>query len=109
MKPHMLHSKPLPLHLMLCDPMDCSLPGPSVHEVLQARYWSGLPCPPPGDLPHPGIEPASFTSPALAGRFFTLAPPGKPISEIRAPSKSKPQDLSMLPYMVMGTLHMGLS
>ena len=35
------------------------------------EYWSGLPCPPPGDLPGPGIEPASLTSPALAGRFFT--------------------------------------
>ena len=35
------------------------------------EYWSGLPCPPPGDLPDPGIEPASLASPALAGRFFT--------------------------------------
>ena len=32
--------------------------------------WSGLPCPPPGDLPNPGIEPTSFMSPALAGGFF---------------------------------------
>ena len=36
-------------------------------------YWSGLPCPPPGDLPHPGIKPASVRSPALAGRFFTTS------------------------------------
>ena len=35
------------------------------------EYWSGLPCPPAGDLPHPGIESALLTSPALAGRFFT--------------------------------------
>ena len=35
------------------------------------EYWSGLPCPPPGDLPDPGIKPASPMSPALAGRFFT--------------------------------------
>ena len=34
-------------------------------------YWSGLPCPPPGDLPDPGIEPTSLRSPALAGGFFT--------------------------------------
>ena len=33
--------------------------------------WSGLPCPPPGDLPDPGIETISLTSPALAGGFFT--------------------------------------
>ena len=34
------------------------------------EYWSGLPCPAPGDLPDPGIEPTSLTSPALAGTFF---------------------------------------
>ena len=34
------------------------------------EYWSGLLCPPPGDLPNPGIEPESLTSPALAGGFF---------------------------------------
>ena len=37
------------------------------------EYWSGLPCPPPGGLPHPGIEPASLMSPALAGGFFTTS------------------------------------
>ena len=35
--------------------------------------WSGLPCPPPGDLPHPGIEPASLMSLALAEAFFTTS------------------------------------
>ena len=35
------------------------------------EHWSGLPCPPPGDLPDPGIKPESFTSPAVGGRFFT--------------------------------------
>ena len=35
------------------------------------EYWSGLLCPPPGDLPDPRIEPASLTSPALTGGFFT--------------------------------------
>ena len=29
------------------------------------EYWSGLPCPPPGDLPHPGLEPESAAFPAL--------------------------------------------
>ena len=33
-------------------------------------YWSGYPRPSLGDLPHPGIEPASLTSPAFTGRFF---------------------------------------
>ena len=34
------------------------------------EYWSGLPCPPPGDLPDPEIEPESLVSPALEGGFF---------------------------------------
>jgi len=37
----------------------------------QEYYWNGLPCPPPGGLPDPGIELASLMSLALAGRFFT--------------------------------------
>ena len=40
-------------------------------------YWSGLPFPSLGDLPDPGIEPTSLRSPALAGKFFTLVPPGE--------------------------------
>ena len=50
--------------------------GYSRHE-----YWSGLPFPPPGDLPNLGMEPASpLASPALANGFFTTEPPGKPQS-----------------------------
>ena len=36
------------------------------------EYWSGLPCPPPRDIPNPGIEPTSLMSPALAGRSLPL-------------------------------------
>ena len=43
------------------------------------EYWSGLPFPSPGDLPKPGIKLMSFVSPALAGRFFTIVPSGKPL------------------------------
>ena len=39
----------------------------------RSEYWSGLPFPPPGDLPVPEIEPTSLLCPALAGRFFTTA------------------------------------
>ena len=59
----------------LCNPMDCSLPGSSVHGILQEEYWSGLPCPPPGDLPNPGIEPRT---PALQVDSLPSEPPGKP-------------------------------
>ena len=46
-------------------------PGSSVHGVLQARVLECVARPPPGALPHPGTEPASLMSPALAGGFFT--------------------------------------
>ena len=42
------------------------------------EYWCGLLFPPPGDLPNPGTETASLSSPALAGGFFSTVPPGKP-------------------------------
>ena len=46
------------------------------------EYLSGLPCPPPGDLPNPGIE---HVSSALAGRFFTSETPGKPLKATKPP------------------------
>ena len=50
-----VHVKSLQLCLTLCDPMDCSPPGSCVHGISRQEYWSGLPCPPPGELPNPGI------------------------------------------------------
>ena len=41
------------------------------------EYWNGLPFPPPGDLPNPGIKPVSPASSALASGFITTEPPGK--------------------------------
>ena len=75
-----MHAKSLLSCPTLCDPMNCSPTGSSVHGILQARYWSELPFPSPGDLPDPGIEPASLMSPVLAGRFFTVVLLGKPCS-----------------------------
>ena len=53
--------------------MDCSLSGqaPLFMELSRQKYWSGLPFPPPGDLPDTGIKPEPLVPPALAGRFFT--------------------------------------
>ena len=65
-----MRAKLFQLCLTLCDPMDCSLSVSSVHRIFLA---GGLPCPPPGDLPNPGIETASLMSPALAGRFFVTS------------------------------------
>ena len=47
--------------------------APLSMEFSRQGYWSGLPLPPPGDLPDPGIQPESLLSPALAGRFFTTS------------------------------------
>ena len=62
----------------LCDPVDCSPPGSSVHGISQARILDGLPCPPPGDLPSPETEPTTPAPSALAGGCFTTGDPGKP-------------------------------
>ena len=47
--------------------------APLPMEFSRQEYWSGLPVPPPGDLPNPGIEPVSLMSPALADRLFTTS------------------------------------
>ena len=73
---HMHASSVAQLCPALCNPMDCSPPGSSVHGIFQARILECLPFSPPGDLPSPELEPAS---PALAGGCFTTAPPDKPI------------------------------
>jgi len=58
--------------------MVCSPSGSSVHGISQVKILkSGSPFPPPGDIPDPGIKPAS---PALAGRFFTIEPRMKAFS-----------------------------
>ena len=46
-------------------------------EFFRQEHWSGLTYSPPGDLPNPEIKPESPASPALAGRSFTIMPPGK--------------------------------
>ena len=70
-------AKLLQLCLTLCHPVDSSLPGSSVRGIFQARIlelvaFSFL------DLPDPGTEPESLTSPALAAGFLPLVPPGTP-------------------------------
>ena len=60
------------LCLTLCDPMDCSPPGFSVHEIFQARILEYIAISFSGGLPNPELQP---TSSALVGRFFTIEPP----------------------------------
>ena len=55
---------------------------------LRQEYWSGLPCPPPEDLPDPGIELVSLRSPALAGRLFTTSTTWETLHEYNTPHSS---------------------
>ena len=64
--------------LTLATPWTVACQAPLSIGFSRQEYWSGLPCLPPGELPDPGMEPVSPVSPALAGRFFTAEPPGKP-------------------------------
>ena len=59
--------------LTLCDLMDYSHQSPLSMRFSRQEYWSALPCPPPGYLSQPGIEPASLTSPTLEAGSLPLA------------------------------------
>ena len=70
-----VHAASLQSCLSLCDPLDSSLPGFSVHGILQAKILEWVAMPSSGDLPHPGIKPRS---PALQMDSLPSEPPGKP-------------------------------
>ena len=59
---------------LLVTPWIADCQAPLSMGLAQQEYWSGLPFPPPGDLPDTGIKPTSPVSPALAGEFFTTLP-----------------------------------
>ena len=77
-----MYAKSFELCATLCDPMDCTRQAPLSMGFSRQEYQSGLPCPLPGDLPDPGIEPMSLMSPALAGRFFTTSAPWEALETI---------------------------
>ena len=65
-------------YIRLCaTPWTVAHQAPLSMEFSRQEYWSGLPCPPPRDLPNSGIEPMSLASPALAGGFLTTEQPRK--------------------------------
>ena len=72
---------------LTCDLMDDSSPGSAIRGVFQTRILEWVAISYSRDLPNPGIEPASPASPALAGRFFTTVPLGKPLIEMYHYSK----------------------
>ena len=79
-------------------------PWAKVHQAplsigfFQPEYWSGLPFSPPGDLPDPGIEPASPVCPTVAGRLFSTEPLGKPREMERAPFHFSEQRVSIASF-----------
>ena len=66
-----VHAKLLQLCLTLYDSIVHTCQAPLSMGFSGQENWNGLPCPPPGHLPGPGIKPTSLMSPALAGGFFT--------------------------------------
>ena len=70
--------QPLPIFSKLSHHLCATLWTVALQASLSMGFsrqedWSGLPGPPPRDLPNPGIKPTSLTSPALAGTFFTTS------------------------------------
>ena len=68
-----VYTKSLQSCLALCDPCTAARQAPLSMGFSRQEYWSGLPCLPPNNLPDPGIEPVSLTSPVLAGGIFTTS------------------------------------
>ena len=66
------------LYPTLCDPMVCSLPGSSVHGILQARILEWVAMPSSRGSPDPGIETVSVYASFIAGDSLPNEPPGKP-------------------------------
>ena len=63
---------------LLATPWTVAHQAPLSMGFSRQEFWGGLPCPPPGDLPDPGMETASPVAPALTGRLFSTESPGKP-------------------------------
>ena len=82
--------------LTLCDPMDCSPPGSSVHGILQARTLEWVACPPPGDLPDPGIKPRSS---ALQADSLLSEPRRKPQIACGSDDGVRPVDPFRVPLL----------
>ena len=72
------HIKYINHSVRLCDPVDCSPPGSSVHGISQARILEWVAISFFRGSSQPRIKRVSLASPALAGRFFNAVPPGKP-------------------------------
>ena len=69
-------------HVRLCaTPWTVARQAPLSMGFSGQEYWSGLPCPPPGDLPDPGFEPESPTAPALQADSSPMSERGSPMRD----------------------------
>ena len=75
------------LYPTLCNPVDYSLTDSTVHGIFQAKILEQVAFPTPEDLPKPETVSASLVYPALAGKFFTTVPPGKPPVDVSTTMK----------------------
>ena len=75
----MIKMKSLSSVQLFATPWTVAYQAPPSMAFSRQEYWSGLPCPTPGDLPNPGIEPRST---ALQAEALTSEPPGKPQKSI---------------------------
>ena len=96
-----VHAKSFQSWSTVCNSINCSQPGSSVHGILQAKIWNGLPCPSPEELTDPGIESVSLRSPALAGRLYldcnenATVHIGKPKYAVRFSSVQSPSHVQL--------------
>ena len=88
---------------LFVTPWNIARQTPLSMRFSRQEYWKGLPFPPPGDLPDPGVKPKSPVPPALAGGFFTTKSPGNPCSDSQSPGKSIPAFLCPLfsPWLML--------
>ena len=93
---------------LFATPLTVARQAPLSVGFSRQEYWSGLPCPPPGDLLDSGAGPASLVSPALAGRFFIATPSGKSPGSRQLWLSLHPLMWSSLPW-VLGTALPGIS
>ena len=84
-------------------PWTVALQAPLSMGWSQQDYWSGLLCPPLGDLPNPGIQSMSPAAPVLAGRFFATEPPGKPNLSLDTPQLWEPTVCTAFTWATSGT------
>ena len=95
--------------LTLCDPIEHNPPqAPLSMGFSRPEYWSGLPCPPPWDLPNPGIEPMVLRSPALADRLFTTSSTWKAITKRSTRQNSREFCIILQNYLKPPYLHLHL-